>query len=40
LLTITGGEPVWIGALWRQWQRDGVVEDREPTGWRFAAGRR
>jgi hypothetical protein len=40
LLRITGGEPEWTGALWRQWQCDGVVEEREETGWHFAAGGR
>jgi hypothetical protein len=40
LLRITGGEPVWTGALWRQWQRDGVVDDRPESGWRFTSGGR
>jgi hypothetical protein len=40
LLRITGGEPLWAGALWREWQRDGVLRDVAPDGWRFAAGRR
>jgi tetratricopeptide (TPR) repeat protein len=40
LLTITRGEPLLAGALWREWQRDGVVQDLSQTGWRFAAGSR
>jgi tetratricopeptide (TPR) repeat protein len=36
LLEITGGEAEWAGALWREWQRRGVVEDVPTANWRFA----
>ena len=40
LIAITQGEAAWIGELWRQWQHDGVVEDRSESGWAFPSGGR